>query len=74
MGKFDKKGSTNMMAPHPGDLYPVEDLAVVKGMKPSLLAALCRAKGWAAGKQVTEAEFDAAAAALETRPMGGGKI
>lgn len=76
MGKHDRKTSTTMMAPHPADgaLFPLDELARDNGMKPYELAGLCRAMGWAAGKQVTAAEFNQAAEAFKSRPMGGGRL
>lgn len=77
MGRNEKKAAANMMATHPstnGTLYPVEELASSRGIKPGELAGLCRAKGWASGKQVSEAECEAAVEAFSNRPMGGGRI
>jgi hypothetical protein len=65
-----------MVAPQPQDarLHLVEDLAADLNVSPPVLAGLCRAKGWASGKQVTQAEFAAALEAFQTRPLGGGRI
>lgn len=37
-------------------------------------AALARMMGWAAGKQVSEAEYAAALSALTNRRIGGGRV
>lgn len=76
MARNDRKTSSTMMAPHPGtgELLPVEELARAKGMKSYEAAGLCRAMGWAAGKQVTADEFDQAVTVFRNRPMGSGRI
>lgn len=74
--KTERKGVT-MVAPAAdkgGGLHPVEMLAEAAGLKPWKLAGLLRAQRWADGKQVTPAEFAAALARFEQRPMGGGKL
>ena len=66
-----------MVAPHPpadGKLHDLADLAIARGMSAATLAGLCRANGWAHGKRVTGAEFDAAADKFQRRPMGSGRI
>jgi hypothetical protein len=55
-------------------LFPVEDLAGKKGLKPWYIAGLRRAAGWAPGKKVSEAEFKKAVDKFNKRPQGGGKI
>ncbi len=73
-----KRSATAMVATHPpvpgGTLRLVEEIARERGLPIWYLAGLRRAKGWAQGKQVTAAEFDAAAAAFDARPQGGGKL
>lgn len=74
MDKEKRKG-VSMVALHPpidGTLQPVEAHAVACGMTAAAYAGMCRAKRWAPGKQVTAAEFEAARAAFERRPLGSG--
>jgi hypothetical protein len=52
-------------------LQPVAELAAERGMPAPHLAGMCRAKGWADGKQVTATEFETAMTAYMRRPMGG---
>lgn len=76
MSRKDKSG-TSMLAQHPltdGKIRPVEELADEFGTNPSTLAALRRATGWAPGKQVSAADYEAALNSLSNRPMGGGKF
>ena len=55
-------------------LSPVEALAGGRKIPAWELAGLRRAMRWAEGKQVTEAEFDAALERFRNRPQGGGSI
>lgn len=54
-------------------LQPLDELAGERGMPASMLAGMCRANGWAEGKQVTATEFEAAMTAYAGRPMGSGR-
>ncbi|MDD5106045.1 MAG: hypothetical protein PHC49_10560 [Desulfuromonadaceae bacterium] len=75
--KNKNRRPTAMVAPKPEaaeTLHPVTELAELSGLSRAHLAGLCRAKGWAEGKQVTAAEFTSAMDAFENRPMGGGRI
>lgn len=63
-----------MEAPKPpkqSNLSPVTTVAATRGVDAPRLAGLCQANGWHPDKQVTGAEFDAALAEFETRPLGG---
>lgn len=76
MARDDRRRGASMIAPHPptdGTLHLVEDLAAASGMPPHAVAGICRANGWAPGRQVTAAEFEAARAAYASRPMGSGR-
>lgn len=76
MEKQEKRKGSSMVAPHPptdGKLHPVEDLAAESGMPAHAVAGICRANGWAPGKQLTVAEFETAMEAYKTRPMGSGR-
>jgi len=71
-----KRTATSMVAQHPpvdGTLQPLEKLAAECGMPAPALAGMCRAKGWAEGKQVTATEFESAMTAYIKRPMGSGR-
>ncbi len=66
------KKSTTMDAPHPKDaLCPVEEWVGKKGIPKWQLAGAMRMQGWAAGKAVTENEFDAAIKKFVKKPLGG---
>jgi len=52
-------------------LEDVDALIAARGLRAWQGAALCRAEGWALGKMVTQADFDAALERLNTRRMGG---
>jgi len=56
---------------------PAEELVDVETLGKDLpgwkLAGLMRHQRWASGKAVTQAAFDAALAAFEGRPLGGGR-
>ncbi len=55
-------------------MFPVEDLAKKKGLKPWYLAGLRRAAGWKPGKEVSAAEFEKTVEKFNTRPQGGGTV
>jgi len=67
----------NMMAPRAAarevQLQPLEELARERGVPAHALAGMCRAYGWAEGKQVSAEEFDAKVIAYRVRPMGSGR-
>lgn len=52
-------------------LVEVETLG--KGLPGWMLAGVMRHQRWAPGKAVTRAAFEAAVAAFEGRPLGGGR-
>lgn len=54
-------------------LQPLDELAGERGMPAPMLAGMCRANGWADGKQVTATEFETAMTAYVRRPMGAGR-
>ncbi len=56
----------------PQPLKPLEEHAAA--LPAWELAALRQATGWVHGKQITEAEYEAALATFRTRPQGGGRI
>ena len=56
------------------ELFPVENLAGKQGVPGWETAALMRAAGWAAGKQVSESDFQTALNRFRSRPQGGGRI
>lgn len=69
----NKPGS--MVAPKSTEqakLMPIEELAAAANVPPHALAGMCRANGWAEGKQLSAAEFIFAVNAYRTRPMGNG--
>jgi|GEM_PF-3082028 len=53
-------------------LQPVEDLAEAAKLKPWFLAGLRKTNKWAAGKKVTQQQFDAAVERFNTRRQGSG--
>jgi hypothetical protein len=61
-------------AAQPEPLKPYEALAAEAGLAVWEKAALARSAGWAPGKSLTPAEFDAALNAFRSRRQGGGKI
>jgi hypothetical protein len=57
-----------------GEAEPLESIeALATGLPAWKLAGLMRHQRWAAGKAVSRATFDAALAAFEGRPLGGGR-
>jgi hypothetical protein len=77
MSKESMRKGVRMVAPQPpadGKLHPVEELAKQAGVSAGTVAGLSRAKGWAPGKCVTAAEFEAALGSFQNRPMGSGSI
>lgn len=54
-------------------LQPVDELGAERGMPAPSLAGMCRANGWAEGKQVTATELETAMTAYASRPMGSGR-
>ncbi|BCS55195.1 hypothetical protein [Geobacter sp. SVR] len=64
-----------MVAPESGDsrLQPIEALAAERGMPAYAVAGMCRANGWAPGKHLTAADFEAAMEAYRNRPMSAGR-
>ncbi|MCP3922996.1 MAG: hypothetical protein GY714_10460 [Desulfobacterales bacterium] len=60
---------TTMDVAHP-KLFPFEDFTInLPGWK---AAALKQSNNWNEGKQISENEYKAAVARLDSRPMGGG--
>ncbi len=70
---MEEKKPASMVAPKPDGLQPVEELAAERGMPRPALAGMCRANGWAEGKQLTATEFETAMTAYVRRPMGSGR-
>lgn len=58
----------------PPKLQDIEKLADLSDLRPWEKQALFRAAGWAPGKQVSAAEFNAALARFKKRQMGAGRI
>jgi hypothetical protein len=56
-----------------GGLQLVEELAKGSGMPAHAVAGMMRANGWVTGKQLSQAEFEAAMDAYAMRPMGGAR-
>lgn len=52
-------------------LLPIEELARNKKLRPSILPGLMRSNGWAAGKAMTEADFDKAVKDWLSQPVHG---
>ena len=76
MSEKDEKALISMVAPKSRQqekLQPVDELAAERGMPAALLAGMCRANGWADGKQVPASEFESAMTAYASRPMGSGR-
>jgi hypothetical protein len=72
----NEKRPTSMVAPKSKaqeKLQPIDELAGERGMPAPQLAGMCRANGWAEGKQVTATEFETAMTAYIRRPMGSGR-
>ena len=77
MSDKNEKVPTSMVAPKSRaqeKLQPVAELAGERGMPATSLAGMCRANGWADGKQVTASEFETAMTAYTRRPMGSGRV
>lgn len=76
MAEKDEKIPTSMVAPKSTAqerLQHVEELAGERGMPSPQLAGMCRANGWADGKQLTATEFETAMTAFISRPMGSAR-
>lgn len=54
-------------------LQPLAELAAERGMPAPALAGMCRANGWAEGKQLDAEEFEQAMEVYRQRPMGGNR-
>ncbi|MDR1397170.1 MAG: hypothetical protein LBJ14_05510 [Desulfarculales bacterium] len=68
-------GGAEASPPSPAlDLQEIEALAKALGVVSWELAGLRTAKGWAPGKQVSQAEFKTALEAYRKRPSGGGRL
>ena len=55
-------------------LQPIDELAAERGMPTAQMIGMCRANGWADGKQLTATAFETAMTAYMRRPMGSGRI
>lgn len=76
MSEKNEKIITSMVAPKSKaqeKLQQLEELAGERGMPATALAGMCRANGWADGKQLTATEFETAMTSYINRPMGSGR-
>lgn len=53
-----------------GQMHTVEELEEFTGMNHAVHMAVCKARGWNPGKQVTKAEYEAAVKSFMTAPIG----